>query len=61
MLFSRFAVRTDGTRLHGRLWGETVQRDRHQPVVEIKGATCTALRVSPAVDGLWHATCVVDI
>jgi tRNA nucleotidyltransferase (CCA-adding enzyme) len=61
MVFGRFEVSTDGQRLHGRLWGETVQRDRHQPVVEIKGATYTALRVAPAADGLWHAACVLDV
>jgi len=61
MLFGRFEVRTAGHRLRGRLWGEAVDRDRHQPAVEIKGATYTALSVGPASDGVWHAACVVDV
>jgi tRNA nucleotidyltransferase (CCA-adding enzyme) len=61
MVFGRFEVTIDGHRLHGRLWGETVDRERHQPVVEVKGATYTALRMAVESDGLWHAACVVDI
>lgn len=60
MLFSRFQVSLDGTRLRGQLWGEPVDRARHQPAVEIKGATCTALRVFEA-RGEWTAQCVVDV
>jgi tRNA nucleotidyltransferase (CCA-adding enzyme) len=43
MVFGRFEVTLDGRRLHGRIWGEPVQRDRHTPAVEIKGATYTSL------------------
>jgi SHS2 domain-containing protein len=46
MLFSRFAVRLDGTRLSGQAWGERADVARHHPAVEIKGATYTALRVA---------------
>ena len=60
MLFSRFQVEISGDRLHGRAWGEAVDRDRHQPV-EIKGATFTQLRVVQLVDGQWLAQCVVDV
>jgi SHS2 domain-containing protein len=61
MLFSRFEVRLDGTRLHARAWGEAVDMARHQPAVEVKGATYTELRVFQDAQGLWHAQCVVDV
>jgi SHS2 domain-containing protein len=34
---------------------------RHEPAVEIKGATYTALRVERRLDGHWVAQCVVDV
>jgi SHS2 domain-containing protein len=61
MLFSRFEVDIDGNHLHARVWGETIDRQRHQPTVEIKGATYTALRVYQDADGTWHAQTVVDV
>jgi tRNA nucleotidyltransferase (CCA-adding enzyme) len=33
---------------------------RHQPAVEVKGATYTALRVAP-IEGGWLAQTVVDV
>jgi SHS2 domain-containing protein len=61
MLFSRFAVHVAGTRLTGEAWGEPVDVARHQPAVEAKGATYTALRVLRDRDGCWTARCVVDV
>ena len=60
MLFSRFAVRIDGVRLSATAWGESVDVARHQPAVEIKGATFTALRVAQEAQG-WIAQTVVDV
>jgi SHS2 domain-containing protein len=60
MLFSRFSVLIDGQRLSGRAWGERVDVARHNPAVEIKGATYTALRVEEE-DGRWVAQTVVDV
>lgn len=60
MLFSRFEVAIDGMRLQGRAWGEPVNVARHQPGVEIKGATFTELRVG-RLDELWLAQCVLDV
>ena len=45
MLFSRFTVHIEGTRLAASAWGERIDVARHRPAVEIKGATYTALRV----------------
>lgn len=60
MLFRRFAVRIDGSRLHGTAWGERVDPTRHHPAVEVKGATYTSLLVAPVDDG-WIAQTVVDV
>jgi tRNA nucleotidyltransferase (CCA-adding enzyme) len=60
MLFSRFEVAIDGARLRASAWGEPVDRERHQPAVEVKGATYTGLRVRQEA-GLWQAECVVDV
>ncbi len=57
----RFAVRIEGKRLHGALWGEAVDRERHAPACEPKGATYTALRVARGAGGVWSAGCVVDV
>src|SRR5215471_14559267 len=43
MLFSRFEVRFEGSRLSGKAWGEPVDVGRHSPAVEVKGATYTQL------------------
>ena len=61
MLFSRFEVTLDGETLHGKAWGEPVDIVRHQPAVEVKGATFTELRVGRDPDGTWLAQCVVDV
>lgn len=60
MLFAAFEVDTDGRTLTATCRGEPLDRPRHRPVVEVKGATQTALRVGP-VNGTWVAQCVVDV
>jgi SHS2 domain-containing protein len=61
MLFSRFEVRIAGHQLYGKALGEKVQVARHQPAVEVKGATYTSLCVSQNAGGEWMAQCVVDV
>ena len=61
MLFGRFAVIIEDSRLSGRAWGEPVDVDRHRPAAEVKGATYTALQVSRRADGQWLAQCVIDV
>jgi tRNA nucleotidyltransferase (CCA-adding enzyme) len=61
LLFKRFEVRISGERLQARAWGEPVDRDRHAPAVEVKGATYTELRVVRREDGTWIAQCVIDV
>lgn len=61
MLFGRFEVAIDGTRLKGRALGEPTSVARHRPAVEVKGATYTSLRVARTDDGGWLAQTVVDV
>jgi tRNA nucleotidyltransferase (CCA-adding enzyme) len=61
MLFGRFAVSIKGRHLKAQAWGEPVDRERHRPVVEPKGATYTGLEVAPDKAGVWIAQCVVDV
>jgi len=61
MLFSTFEVRIDDGRLEARLRGEPVDVPRHQPAVEVKGATLTELAVRPVPGGGWLAQCVIDV
>lgn len=61
MIFGRFAVRFEGNRLFGRASGEEVDVSRHEPAVEVKGATYTCLYVGKNADGDWIAQCVVDV
>jgi SHS2 domain-containing protein len=61
MLFRRFSVRIDGTRLTAQAWGEPIDVARHRPAVEVKGATYTALRVAREESGEWLAQTVVDV
>ena len=60
MLFSHYDVRIEGDRLEATAWGEPVDRSRHQPAVEPKGATFTALEVARQGEE-WIAQCVVDV
>lgn len=60
LLFGRFEVRTENGALRAKAWGERIDRAKHEPAVEVKGATYTALQVKH--DGLtWVAQCVVDV
>ncbi len=61
MLFSRFEVTLEEHRLHATAWGEAVDVSKHQPAVEIKGATYTELKVGRDESGQWLAQCVVDV
>ena len=61
MLFSRFEVSVQNQQLIARAWGEKIDIARHEPTVEIKGATYTELKVAQLTDGSWMAQCVVDV
>ena len=61
MLFGQYELEIEGQRLRAIAWGEKVDRERHQPAVEVKGATYTELRVEQTGDDTWLAQCIVDV
>ncbi len=60
MVFSRFEVRISGMSLSGTVWGEQLDRKRHEPGVEVKGATYHMLNVKHE-GKTYVAQCVVDV
>jgi SHS2 domain-containing protein len=60
MLFAEFSLEIDGTSLRATAYGEPIDVGRHEPAVEVKGATLTALEVTQGAEG-WRAQCVVDV
>ncbi len=61
MLFNRVEVQFDEQQLHAKAWGEKIDRSKHEPAVDIKGATDTDLLVKQDNDGTWMAQCIVDV
>ena len=61
LLFKRYQVAIHEGILSATAFGEAVDRQKHQPAVEIKGATFTGLRVYQQADGAWIAQCIVDV
>ena len=60
MLFSAFQVAIRDGKLEGKLSGEAIDRIRHEPAVEPKGATYTELKVVQE-NGRWCAQCIIDV
>jgi len=60
MLFRDFRVSISNGVLHAEVAGELVDREKHHPAVEVKGATYTALAIEQTGDG-WDVQCVVDV
>jgi SHS2 domain-containing protein len=60
-LFKRYDVAIADGKLSATAYGEAVDRQKHRPAVEIKGATFTELHVYQQADGAWIAQCVVDV
>jgi tRNA nucleotidyltransferase (CCA-adding enzyme) len=61
LLFGRFAVTLYDHVLDAKAWGESVDCERHQPLVEVKAATYAELSMGRREDGIWIAQCVVDV
>jgi SHS2 domain-containing protein len=55
-----FLEKIDGELLDGTAWGESLDWKRHEPKVEVKGATYHMLSVKEE-DGGYIAQCVVDV
>lgn len=61
ILLSRFHVVINGLHLEADVSGEPVDVARHEPAVEVKGATLTELHVGEDIAGMWTAQCIVDV
>jgi SHS2 domain-containing protein len=61
MIFADFDVSIANGKLTARAIGEKISRERHQPAVEVKGATFTELAVCEDKPGVWRAQCVIDV
>lgn len=61
MLFSTFEVEISEFHLKAEICGEVANQEKHQPAVEIKGATFTALKVYQNTHDEWIAQCIVDV
>lgn len=61
LVFGSWTVKLVGTKLEAIVTGEKLDREKHEPVVEVKGATLTELAVAQDDLGDWHGQCVVDV
>jgi len=61
LLFKHYQVAINDGKLSAIAFGEAVDRQKHEPAVEIKGATFTELRVYQQPNGTWVAQCIVDV
>ncbi len=61
MLFGKYQVSVSHNSLLGQAWGEKIDFIKHEPVVEVKGATYTSLSVKHNDDEAWIAQCVIDV
>jgi tRNA nucleotidyltransferase (CCA-adding enzyme) len=61
MVFGQFDVKIKDHHLEAVARGEPVDRKKHEPAVEIKGATYTELSVRQIEGRGWIAQCVVDV
>ncbi len=61
MVFGQFDVRITDHHLEATARGEPVNRIKHEPAVEVKGATYTELSVRHMEGRGWIAQCVVDV
>ena len=61
MLFGKYQVSICNSSLLGQAWGEKIDILKHEPIVEVKGATYTSLNVQHNDDGTWKTQCVIDV
>ncbi len=47
--------------MSGKAWGEKLDLKKHNPSVEIKGATYSDLKVYRDSNEIWIAQCIIDI
>lgn len=60
LVFSRFEVSIDGTRLHAAVWGEPLNPELHARKSDIKAVTYHQLEVGRRGDA-WEARVIFDV
>lgn len=60
MVFGKVEVHLINHSLEADITGESVDLKKHDPAVDVKGATMTELKVEK-INGEWVAQCVVDV
>jgi SHS2 domain-containing protein len=60
LLFSRFEAHVTAEGMTGRVWGESLDRSRHELSHEVKAITYHGLKVEQTADG-WLAEVIIDI
>lgn len=60
MVFKKFEVKINDAELSGTAWGERLDHVKHEPKVEVKGATYHMLSVTKQNER-YVAQCVVDV
>lgn len=60
MIFSKFKVKITDNSLIGWAFGEKLNQEKHRPVIEVKAATYSNLRVQRLGDK-YLAQCIVDV
>ncbi|MHC4757624.1 MAG: archease [Planctomycetota bacterium] len=61
MFFSKFEITLNENKLQAKVWGEKIDPQKHQTVVEVKAVTYADLKVEQNRQGLWIAQCIVDV
>ncbi|WP_457572417.1 archease [Desulfovulcanus sp.] len=61
MLFSEYTVTIENLSLRATIKGEPIDKQKHAPAVEVKGATFSGLKVFQDNQGLWIAKCIIDV
>ena len=61
IIFCKYSVSINNHHLSAVASGESIDVQKHQPAVEIKGATYTELKVTQQSNNMWLAQCVVDV
>jgi SHS2 domain-containing protein len=60
MVFCRFEVQLNDSGLEGSVWGEKIDRQRHEIEIEVKAVTWHGLKIEKIPDG-WLAEVIIDI
>ncbi|MEN3037609.1 MAG: archease [Candidatus Kryptonium sp.] len=60
LLFSKFDVKIKDSNIYAKLWGETINREKHHLRIDVKAVTLYRFSVKYE-NGIWRAEFVLDI